>query len=282
MGVKAPAEKNFRRAKVRPGKKKGPQWTSIALKGGRWTFVALLVGYAAFRATALVLHASALQVRRITVSGNVRLSSGEVQTIVGGLRGSNILTVDLPRYRTQLMASPWVADVALRRVLPSTVEIFVSERRPMGICRIGPSLYLVDPHGVVIDEFGPQYIEFDLPIVDGLVRGPSSGQPTIDERRAELASRVIDALASRRDLAKRVSQIDVHDLHDAIVLLESDPAMLHLGEDHFVERLQNYVDLSSALHARVPEIDYVDLRFEDRVYVRPVGGSARSVPAAVR
>ena len=43
----------------------------------------------------LVLHASALQVRRISVHGNVRLSSGEVQAIVDGLRGTSILTADL-------------------------------------------------------------------------------------------------------------------------------------------------------------------------------------------
>ncbi|HWK09811.1 MAG TPA: FtsQ-type POTRA domain-containing protein [Vicinamibacterales bacterium] len=282
MGVKAPAEKNFRRAKVRPGRRKGPHWGGMAWRAGRGVAVALLVGYAGFRATSLVLHASSLQVTRISVNGNVRLSSGEVQAIVDGLRGSNILTVDLPQYRARLMASPWIADVALRRVLPSTIQIFVSERRPMGVCRIGPNLYLVDPHGVLIDEFGPQYSEFDLPIIDGLVRGPSSGQPIVDEGRAELASRVIDALAARKDLASRVSQIDVHDARDAVVLLESDPAMLHLGDDRFVERLQNYVDLSSALHARVPEIDYVDLRFDERVYVRPVGGTARPISARAR
>jgi cell division protein FtsQ len=279
VGVKAPAEKNFRRAKVRPGRRKGPRWWPVAWKTSRWIVVTLLVAYGGFRATALVLHASALQVKRITVTGNVRLSSGGVQSIVAGLRGSNILTVDLPHYRAQLLESPWVADAALRRVLPSTVEIFVSERRPMGVCRIGADLYLVDPHGVVIDQFGPQYAEFDLPIIDGLVRAPSSGQPAVDEHRAEFASRVIDALATRRGLARRVSQIDVRDLHDAVVLLDNDPALLHLGDDRFVERLQNYVDLSSALHARVPEIDYVDLRFEDRVYVRPAGGPAR--PTAV-
>ena len=277
MGVKAPAEKNFRRAKVRPGRHKGSRWLPAALRGLRWVAIVALVGYAGFRGTALVLHASTLQVTRISVQGNVRLSSGEVQAIVTGLRGSNILTVDLSKYRARLMDSPWVADVAMRRILPSTVQIFVSERRPMGVCRIGPDLFLIDPHGVIIDQFGPQYAEFDLPIIDGLVRGPSSGQPTIDERRAELASSVIDALASRRDLASRVSQIDVRDAHDAVVLLENDSALLHLGEDHFVERLQNYVDLSAALHARVPDIDYVDLRYVEKVYVRPVGAPARSV-----
>src|SRR5512140_771698 len=269
MGVKAPAEKNFRRASVRPARKAGRAARWVSWRLARWVGAGLLVAYAGYRGTTLVLHASALQVRRIEVHGNVRLSSGEVQAIVEGLRGSSILTADLPGYRRRLLDSPWVADVALRRVLPSTVEVFVSERRPIGLCRLGASLYLVDGRGTLIDEYGPQYAEFDLPIIDGLMRAPDAGQPAVDEQRAELAARVIDALTPHKAIAARVSQIDVRDAHDAVVLLQNDPALLHLGEDRFVERLQAYVDLAPALHQRVANIDYVDLRFDERVYVRP-------------
>ena len=122
---------------------------------------------------------------------------------------------------------------------------------------------------MVIDEFGPQYGEFDLPIIDGLVRAPGSNDSALDERRADLAARVMDAVAQRKDLGRRVSQIDVSDLHDAVVLLGDDDAALHLGEERFVERLQSYVDLAPTLRGRVPEIDYVDLRFDERLYVRP-------------
>jgi cell division protein FtsQ len=269
--VKAPAEKNFRRAKVRPSKKKSRAVSWLTWRMARWAITIAIVGYAGYRATALVLHASALQVRRINVHGNVRISSGEVQNLVDGLRGASILTADLPHYREKLLTSPWVSDVALRRVLPSTVEVFVSERRPMGLSRVGPlqRLWLVDERGTLIDEFGPQYAEFDLPIINGLERPPSSGAPTIDEQRAALAARAIDALAPRPDLAQRVSQIDVSDAHDVVVLLQDDPALLHLGEERFLERLQAYLDLVPTLHDRVPEIDYVDMRFEQRVYVRP-------------
>jgi len=272
MRVKAPAEKNFRRSKVRPASRKGGGTGLVRLVSWRlvrYVVAIAVVGYAGYTATTLVLHASALQVRRISVHGNVRISSGEVQAIVDGLRGSSIITADLGGYRRRLMKSPWIADVALRRVLPSTVEVFVSERRPIGLCRLGGVLYLIDAGGTLIDEFGPQYAEFDLPIVDGLVGAPNSGQPTIDEGRAELAARVIEALAPRKDIAQRVSQIDVRDVHDAVVMLQDDAALLHLGEDKFLERLQSYVDLAPALREQVREIDYVDLRFGDRVYVRP-------------
>ena len=272
MKVKAPTEKNFRRAKVRPASKKTPasgKLRFVSWRTGRWALAGLVVAYAGYRGTNLVLHASALQVRKIAVRGNVRVSSGEVQAMVDGLRGSSILTADLASYRKRLMGSPWVADVAMRRVLPSTVEVFVSERRPMGLCRFGDTLYLVDAGGTPIDEFGPQYAEFDLPIIDGLTRSPASGQPTIDEARAELASRVIDALAPRKDIAEKISQIDVRDLHNAAVMLQDDPALLYLGDEKFLERLQSYVDLAPALREQVRDIDYVDLRFGQRVYVRP-------------
>lgn len=275
MSVKTTAERNFRRAKVRPGKRRASGIGRLSWRIAPWGLAAVLVAYASYRATTLVSHASVLQVRRINVHGNVRVSSGEVRAIIDGLRGSSILTADLAQFRKRLMQSPWVADAALRRVLPSTVEVFVSERTPIGLCRLGSEVYLIDAHGIVIDQFGPPYAEFDLPIIDGLVRAPYTGQPAIDEQRAELAARVLEAIASDGKLAKRVSQVDVRDSHDAVVLLENDSALLHLGDDRFLERLQAYVDLAPALRDRVPEIDYVDLRFDERLYVRPAAVKAR-------
>ena len=273
MSVRAPAEKNFRRKRAKPAKRKRAR-RRISWRVARNVLCVALVGYAGYRAFDLVVSASALQVRQIAVHGNVRMSAGEVQTQVADLRGTSILTADLPAYRRRLLSSPWVADVALRRVLPSTVEVFVSERQPMGLCRIGDRVYLVDRFGVVIDEFGPQYAEFDLPIIDGLLRTPS-GQPTVDERRADLAARVIEAVAPDAALSARLSQIDVSNLHDAVVLLDDDPALLHLGEDRFLERLRSYTDVATAVGERVPDIDYVDLRFQERMYVRPAPARRR-------
>lgn len=273
MKVKAPTEKNFRRAKtVRPAKKRSAgskrSWKLLA-----WCVAAVLGMGAAYLAVDMVVHASALQVHRIVVRGQVRLSSGEVQALVEGLRGSSILTVDLSEYRQQLLKSSWVADVALRRVLPSTVEVFVSEREPMALCRLRDQLYLIDRTGMILDEFGPKYKQFDLPIVDGVVRAPSTGQPVIDERRVALAARVLDDLAADRDLARRVSQIDVSDEFDAVVLLRDDPALLHLGTAKFAERLQGYIDMAERLRETVPDMEYAKLQFDGRIYVKPAGSA---------
>jgi cell division septal protein FtsQ len=86
---------------------------------------------------------------------------------------------------------------------------------------------------------------------------------------------VISAIGRNRDVAARLSQVDVTNLHDAVVLLENDQALLHLGTDQFLERVQSYLELSSALRERVAEIDYVDMRFDRLVYVRPAPATRR-------
>jgi cell division protein FtsQ len=223
-----------------------------------------------------LLSSGALIVSRITVSGNVRMSRGEVVSLLDGLQGRNMLLLDLDGWRSKLLSSPWVADAALRRVLPGTVDVFIAERQPVGIGRLGEVLYLIDEQGVVIDEFGPNHAELDLPVIDGLGSpgvDPRLGGEAVDQGRALLATRLLSSLQSRPDLAARVSQVDVSDIRDAVVILKDDTTQIRVGDDQFAERLQSYIDLAPALRERVPEIDYVDLRFGERVYVRPQGSA---------
>ena len=79
------------------------------------------------------------------------------------------------------------------------------------------------------------------------------------------------------DLRRRLSQVDVSNARDAVVMFDHDPAWLHLGDDHFAERLTTYLELAPALAHQFPAVDYVDLRFDERVFVRP---AARSVKAS--
>jgi cell division protein FtsQ len=266
MPVAAPADKRFRRAHVSPTKRvtlrdAWPKLVRIVV-----ACVVLVVGV--YLATDRVLSAESLVISKITVSGNSRMSRGEVVSLLEGLRGQNMLTADLEGWRRKLLDSPWVADAAIRRVFPGTVSVAISERQPLGIGRINDTLYLVDYRGTVIDEYGPNYAEFDLPIIDGLAAHTSADGMLVDETRATLAGRLLSDLAKRPDLARRLSQIDVTDAHDAVLILKNDTVLVRVGDSNFVDRVQAYLDLASTLRDRIPDIDYVDLRFDERVYVR--------------
>jgi cell division protein FtsQ len=271
LGQASPAvatDRRFRRAHVKPGRKKSPT-VKYAWLATRVIAMLMIVGYAAYVGVTTIAEASTLQIGHMSVRGNKRLATGEVLALVEGLRGQNILSADLDAWQQKLLASPWVERATIRRVLPSTLEIAIYERVPMGIGRIGTALYLVDARGVIIDEYGPAYADIDLPIIDGLASSPRDGGPIVNGARAEFAARVIAALSARPEIARTVSQIDVSNLHDAIVILDGDTAVLRLGDADFLSRLQQYIDLAPALRERLTAIDYVDLRFDERLYVRP-------------
>ena len=296
MSVKAPAERNFRRARTRARPARRRKLRALfSWRMARGLVLVTLIALAAYRIVSVAYHSTLFRVSRVRVQGNVLVSHGEVEAMVRDLQGSHILTADLARSRAQLLESPWLADVALRRVLPSTIDVFVLERQPFGLSRLGDQLYLVARDGTLMDEFGPKYADFDLPIIDGLFprqRGarvaPASRTrparaPVADPARAALAASVVDALRPRPELIKLVSQIDVSNVHDAVVLLDHDPALLHLGEERFRERLQSYLGIADTLKQSIADIDYVDLRFEQNVYVKPRGraaGTAMQLPAA--
>ena len=268
MAIRAPADKRFRRAHVTPVRRRRSRGRrSLRLLRAALVFAA--AAYVGYRIVSMVLGAPALRIDRIVVRGNERLSVGEVQALMGSIRGESILLADLDAGRQKLIMSPWVSDVALRRVLPSTIEVVVSERNPLGLGRLAGQLYLVDGRGTIIDEYGPQFADFDLPIIDGLSTAPQGARPVVDGARADLAARLIEEVRGGVGLAERISQIDVRDAGDVVVMLSGDSAVLHLGHERFLERLESYIELAPTLRAHVPEIDSVDLRFDERVYVRP-------------
>ena len=128
----------------------------------------------------------------------------------------------------------------------------IVERAPIGVARLGRGgLHLIAADGTVLGPFGAS-AAYDLPIVDGLP--PSGGRAytgtgaigvpaKVDPDRADLAARVVTALAGEPELLKLVSQMDVSDLEDAVVLLGDDPARVHLGHEDFARRVRAYRDL---------------------------------------
>ena len=268
MTVHTQTDRRFRRTRGPARRTRGAARKSlrialrVCLTGG------LVVG--GYHAAALLLAAPFLAVDDVVVRGNDQLSEGEVRALVSGLLGENILAIDLEAYRQRLVASPWLRDGTLRRILPSTVEVLVTERRPVAVARFADRLYVVDERGTVIDRHGPRFTEFDLPIVDGLA-ALDTPVAVVDPGRMALAARVLEQVGPRREVFGVISQIDVSDPYDAVILLSDDPALLHLGGDRFLERLRFYAELAPALRARVADIDYVDLRFDHRVYVGRAG-----------
>ena len=255
----------------------------VRARVARGLILAGVLSWVGWMAASELPGAPFLTIDDIVVHGNEHLSAGEVLALMPGLRGAAILSVDLHDHRRRLTASPWLTGGTLRRRLPSTVEVFVTERRPAALARFGGRLFLLDASGAVVDGYGPRFAHFDFPIVDGLEREEREGGPVVDPERMALAARLLAELQGRPDVLAAVSQIDVADPRNAVVLLDDDVVLLHLGAERFLPRLKLYAELAPLLREEVRDVDEVDLRFDPRVYVRgraPDRGSAgREEPA---
>jgi cell division protein FtsQ len=274
-GAATVADKRFRRPDVRPGRGR-----RLSQRIVRWAAAGLALGGLAALGALLsvrVAGAKLLAVDRVTVQGHRRLSEAAIDELKGSVRGQSLLLVDLEAFRALALDSPWVASVTVRRVLPSTLDVQIVEREPVAIARLGRQLYLVDGAGVIIAQYGPQHADFDLPIVDGMgmaaagAPAPRGGAPAdlqIDPARAQLVARFLGSLAGRPELRRSVSQVDVSRDGNVAVLLDGDGALLYLGDDQFVERLRTYLEIRPTLAERMNEVDYVDLRYGQRVIVK--------------
>ena len=205
-----------------------------------------------------------LEIDRIFVEGNERLSEGEILELIEVHGATNILTLDLDETKRKLLRSAWVRDVELKRMLPATLTLQIVERTPVAVAALS-ELYLLAEDGTILDQLPPFYDMEKLVLVRGL-RDEDGG---VSADRAALAGRMAEALIADERLALLVSELDVTEGADSTTLrLRESPLALLVSERTMVSRLSEVVPLLAGIAERLPRVQVLDLRFQNGVYVR--------------
>jgi cell division protein FtsQ len=118
----------------------------------------------------LVTGSRLFAIREVVVTGTEQLSVGEVERLADVVLGQNLLRVSTDDVAARLGTIPWVARARVSRSFPSTLEIDVMERRPVG--------WLADPEGRVIVAADGLVLERDM--------GKPPGLPTLGESSVAL------------------------------------------------------------------------------------------------
>lgn len=243
--------------------------------GLRRVFIAIQIGAAvcaavvgAYLLTERFAIPNRFRIATIEVKGNKFLSEGEVREMLGPAMGSNLMSADLVGLRANLAASPWVGGAIVRRKLPDTLTVDVTERFPIALAETD-QLYVMDSSGELIDLLGPRTAGFDLPIIRGL------GGVSVEARR-DRARRASALLEDLGELSAEVSEISVDRAGDLMVVLRGDGSVLKLAEPPYRKRLLSFLALRQKLHERCPDAEYFDLRFKDRIYAKPASRDEKS------
>jgi len=200
-------------------------------------------------------------IREVSTTGAVNTSQSAIDAVTDRYVGANLFQLDIEKLKRELTALPWVASVAIEKELPGRLTVHVTERVPVAIVSGARELRYADANGVIFADVDPRFGPVDLPLVT--------------EADAATAATCIAMLESLRagspELYSRVSEISPADGGTFRVWDRE------LGTDVYIgERSASKWKTLHAIAARegfgVGTIEYADLRFEDRVIVRPRKG----------
>jgi cell division protein FtsQ len=200
-------------------------------------------------------------VRSIEVAGAVHTPRAQIDAITQRYVGLNLFKIDIARVQNDLGSLVWIQRIAIEKKLPDTLRINVVERTPVAIVRDRDGyLDYVDGTGVVLTELSPSIGDDDLPVI-------------ADAAGAELARTVRfvrDLKAADNALYSRVAEVRPVAPRGFAVFDRDLATTVYLNADDAVSKWRNLYSVVQGERLGKSAIEYADLRFADRIVIKPI------------
>ncbi|MBA4372383.1 MAG: hypothetical protein C0402_05925 [Thermodesulfovibrio sp.] len=214
-------------------------------------------GYAVLR--------TAFPLQQIRFSGNQHLTDEDLRALTGLGAKENLATLSSGAVFHSMNTSPWIRSVSVRKELPGTLHIFIKEAEPFALLDMGGKHFIVDNKGKLLEELKDSSIPF-LPVIVG---NPFEKKEVFGEAII-LVRAIKDAgLISRKDRIEVIA----HKQQEMTVNL--DGMVVKVGTGDYHEKLVRLLELEEEIKSRRIPVDYIDLRFANRVVVKPVNEVVR-------
>lgn len=213
-----------------------------------------------------------LEVDNIKIVCQKTSVKNDIHEFFEGKRLGNILLLNIDHVQGILEGHRWIADVSVRRLFPSSLKIDVYERTPVAVLT-KENFYLIDREGVLLEKIDPHERGAYPLLVDSDLFAKHY------KEKLRLAWECLDSLPSPEK-----GEIDVLDLsgyENVVVRLKGSTTDLKLGADRFSEKLKSLQDWRPQLNTFEP-LEYVDLRFQDRLYFKPHQNPEESLSSILR
>lgn len=214
-----------------------------------------------------VAHSRYFAIREIRLYGNNQLSDGDLMRIMGIQKGSNMFAVSSEELFTRLMGSPWIQDARLRKEFPGRLMVRVEESVPSALLRDDTGLSLIDQRGRVLEKLKSEPVPF-LPII----LDPTSERTGAFRDALELA-----AVVKEEGIAAETGTVEIGNFSQGseYITVTIRGLRARVGKGRYREKLARLFELEDEIKRRDINIDYVDLRFDDRVVVKPISAVAK-------
>ncbi|HUP45234.1 MAG TPA: FtsQ-type POTRA domain-containing protein [Thermoanaerobaculia bacterium] len=204
-------------------------------------------------------------IRAVEVGGIVHSPRVDIDRVTAAYVGANLFQVDIDAVQRDLRSLSWIDRIAIEKKLPDLLRIRVTERTPVALVVIGSEFRYVDEDGVAFAPLSPLVGNRDLP----LVRGSSAPD---DLKRCVTLLREL----SRTDpeVYSRISEVKPV-APDAFELFDRElAAVVYANETGLPGKWRTLHAIARAEGLQRGSIEYADLRFSDRIVIKPRQGPA--------
>lgn len=201
----------------------------------------------------------------MTFTGAKHLKAEDLKALVRVRKGDELFGVSSSEIRTRLMKSPWVKDAVIRKELTGRIEVYIFEAVPRAVLQTQDRSMLIDRDGVLLEEVKPS-AQIVLPILRGI--DPVQMR---DAYREALA--FAEVLQARRGTLTQGDLIISGSRPEELALL-IDQVSVRIGSGEFERKLTDLQFVREEIAKRNIRVEYIDLRFANRIVVKPINQDA--------
>jgi len=196
-------------------------------------------------------------VKHIEIDGEVHTPRAEIDRIAQRYIGLNLFQIDIARVQRDLGGVGWISRINIEKKLPDTLRIKLIERTPIALVRTGGTLRYADPQGVAFAELTPAAGDDDLPLITDAEGGELTRAVALLRDLREHDREIYSRVSEVRPVPPRGFAMFDREL-GAFVYADADGVSAKWRSLYAILRAENN-----------PAIEYADLRFADRVIVKP-------------
>ena len=202
----------------------------------------------------------AFSVRSVVMTGNKHLSDEELRQMAGLGKNANLLSISGRNIYKKMTESPWIRSAVVRKEFPDRLLIHISEAEPFALLDMKGKLFIVDDKGVMLEELRDIAVPF-LPVISSNPYG---------EKEAFLEAISLAKTIKNTGLLSRKDHIEIISHKPQEMSVNIDGVLVKVGAGEYEDKLARLSDIEQEIINRNIAVDYIDLRFANRVLVSPV------------
>jgi len=245
--------------------RKSMHWTAFLLFNGALAWAAYT---ACDRVVDLACSSPEFQLKNVNMNLVSQTARNELSVEIQPFIHCNLFTLDLQQIAAALEKQPWILKATVKRILPCSIRIHLTERTAAALVHRDGALHILDQTGFImpLEQLARPQEFRNLPVFTGL--------EDLDSR--ETSRRIdagLEALASLRNYhpewAGSLASLDLHRADRIGVVRANSESRILLDPDHALRNFDQYLALREQIRTRIGPVRYYDLRWRDRITLMP-------------